>query len=274
MIKINVTVDSELLRQLANRMPTYFGEKVAPATSKAFKYAVDTIKGDWEKWAMGGELDGIPRIKVPNGKLAKSITSRKLGPFDAEIFTESRYARRIQEGTPELDMKTTHPYGPKSRVSEEGIPYLIVPFRWGTPNKNGNARAHFGNVIPQSLFSRVQAFRTYKRLATVDKQGNITGGKTHFEDNYAGEAVERSDYNQNYDRLDDVEGNEKGMVKMAGRGGYFTFRIISAAHLVTKPYSWIRKAVEPVDVVGALERTARPVVENLIQAGLEADIGV
>jgi hypothetical protein len=229
------------------------------------------IQKTWKDWAMGGPIEGIPNIRAPNSKLASSIKIKPNGPFDANIETDSRYAQRIQEGTPELDMKTTHPFGRKSRVSEEGIPYLIVPFRWGTPNKYGGARAHFGNVIPQSLFERVKAFKTYKRLAKFDKEGNIIGGQTHYEKNYEGVGVERSDYNDHYDTLNDVEGNERGMVRMANRGGYFTFRIISAAQLVTKPWSWIRKAVPPVDVVGALARSTQPVVEELIQTGLEAD---
>ena len=65
-----------------------------------------------------------------------------------------------------------------------------------------------------------------------------------------------------------------GMVRMNGRGGYFTFRVISALQLITAPYSWIRKAVEPIDVVGAVANETRPLVEELIQAGLEADFGI
>jgi hypothetical protein len=56
------------------------------------------------------------------------------------------------------------------------------------------------------------------------------------------------------------------------RGGstYFTFRIISAG--ASPAGSWIRKAVESIDVESALERTTRPVVEEMIQAGFEADL--
>jgi hypothetical protein len=166
-------------------------------------------------------------------------------------------------------MKTTHPYGKKSRVSKEGIPYLIVPFRWGTPNEKGGARAHFANFIPVPAFNTIKALKPSKRLAEYDKEGNITGGETHFEANYSGEEIERSEYNWG-DRSDE-EGNMNGMVRMSGKGGYFTFRIISAN---SPQGSWIRKAVPPVDVVSALERAVRPVVEDVIQAGLEADIGV
>jgi hypothetical protein len=221
---------------------------------------------------MGDTITGIPSIRRPNGKLAQSIGIKSNGPFDAEIYTESPYARRIRDGTPELDMKTTHPFGRKSRVSEEGIPYLIVPFRWGTPNKEGEARAHFGNFIPVPMFNQIKKMKTSKRLAEYDKEGNITGGETHLEANYSGEDIERSDYA--WGGRYKGEGNMNGMVRMAGGGGYFTFRVISALQLVTSPFSWIRKAVPPIDVVSALEQKVRPVVEDVIQAGLEADVGL
>ena len=85
---------------------------------------------------MGGDLNGISNIKSPSSKLAQSIKIKKNAAFDVNIESDSIQAQRIQEGTPEHDMKTTHPYGNKSRVAKsgpnEGVPYLIVPFRWGT----------------------------------------------------------------------------------------------------------------------------------------------
>jgi hypothetical protein len=268
MIKVKIDADSDLLQQLAYRLPSLFGAGVAPATEQAFNMSVRYIQGVWKGWAMGDPLIGITKIRNPSQGLANSIRIKRNGPFNADIYTESEYAQRIQDGQPELDMKTTHPYGKKSRVSKEGIPYLIVPFRWGTPNRQGGARAHFGNTIPQSMYQAIKAFKMVKsiRLKT-----------THDEENYAGQPIQRSEYDWG-DRLE-ADGNINGMVRMDNetkRGGstFFTFRVISAAQLVTKPYSWIRKAVPPVDVVSALENAARPVVEEVIQAGFEADIGL
>ncbi|MDR1626507.1 MAG: hypothetical protein LBT33_08185 [Spirochaetia bacterium] len=277
MVKINVTVDSEALRQIAYRLPHFFGAgKVAPNTKSAFDNAKGAVREVWQGWAMGSPRLplGIPDIRRPSSTLAGSIKSRNLGPFDAEVYSESAHARRIQDGTAELDMKTTHPYGKKSRVSEEGFPYLIVPFRWGTPNDQEKGRAHFTNFIPATIFSsKIKKLETSKRLAEYDKEGNITGGETHFEENYAGDDIERSDYAWG-DRYKEGGGNMKGMARMANSGGYFTFRIISAKQLVTRPYGWIKKAVPPVDVAGAVAEATRPYVEDVIRAGIEADIGV
>jgi hypothetical protein len=145
-----------------------------------------------------------------------------------------------------------------------GIPYLIVPFRWGTPNNKGGKRAHFSNWIPRPAFRML-------RIAKMEK--SVRTGEIHAEKNYWGKPVDRNEY-QWADRLE-TEGNMNGMVHIddetTGKGTYFTFRIISAS---SPKGSWIRKAVDPIDVESALEKATRPAVEEMIQAGFEADIGV
>jgi len=188
------------------------------------------------------------------------VKTKRNGPFDAEVYTESPYMERIVKGTPRVDMKETYPYGKKSRVSKKGVPYLIVPFRWGTPNQEGKGRAHFVSFIPVPLYSEV------KRLgASMRKK------RTHTEANFSGEQIERSEYD--WGGRYEGEGNMDGMVRM-GRGGstYFTFRIISAR---SPAGSWIRKEKPPLaaDFENALARTVGPVVEDLMREGLEEDFG-
>lgn len=278
MIRIDITSDNELLKRLAARMAgTGLDKNSIPATALAFEEVKETIRGMWARWAMGGELMGIDKIKSPSAKLSASIKTNDLAPFNAEIYSESPHAERIQKGTPELDMKTTHPYGPKSRVTKsgpnKGIPYVIIPIRWGTPNGKGGARAHFTNSIPQKMYDIVETMEMSRRL-NVRKDGSRA---IHTEGNYWGKPVERSEYE--WGGRFRAKGNIDGMIRMENetqndKGTYFTFRVISAAQLVTKPNSWIRKAVAPVDVIGALEKTARPLAENLIERGIKADLGI
>jgi hypothetical protein len=266
MIKFDVTVDSEVLQRLAT-----LGAKAFPAGRAAFNASANLIQSQWQAWAMGGSLDGIPEIKSPSANLARSIKIRKISAFDVNIESESIQAQRIEEGTDELDMKTTHPFGNKSRVSKEGVPYLIIPFRWGTPNKEGGARAHFKNVIPQNMYSAVLAFKMETSRRKVDDSGKAI---MSIEKNYRGQNIERSTYD--WGGRIKADGNVNGLVSFPDESKkkgstYFTFRIISRN---SPEGSWIRKAVPPVDVTGALERTTRPVVEDMIRAGLEADLGV
>lgn len=273
MIEMNITLDSNLLQQLASTLPSMFGQKVAPATGAAFETSARMVQSVWRGWAMGGPVSGIPNIKTPSGRLAHSIKLNRVNATDISIESSSPHAQRIQDGTPELDMKTTHPYGPKSRVSKEGFPYLIVPFRWGTPNKSGGARAHFGNVIPQVIYPMVKQMEKSFRL----KQRADGSQAIHAEKNYSGQDVPRHEYE--WGDPYEGDGNMDGMVRMnketkGGGSTYFTFRVISVLQLLTAPYSWVRKAVEPIDVVGAVANETRPLIEELIQAGLEADFGI
>jgi hypothetical protein len=272
MIRFDVTVDSDLLQKIA---VMGMGGNQLPAGTAAFNEAAKLIQSMWQGWVTGGDLNGVPAIKSPSPNLAQSIGIRKNGPFDVNIESDSAGMKRIQEGTEELDMKTTHPYGNKSRVAKtgpnKGIPYLIVPIRMGTPNKSGGARAHFKNVIPQNMYSAVTAFkmRVSRRL---DVRGDGTKA-IRIEENYRGQPIERSEYEWG-DRISS-DGPANGLVRFPddtnGTNTFFTFRVISAA---SPAGSWIRPAVEPADVVGALERTARPAVEEMIEAGFKADFGV
>lgn len=270
MVKVSVDLDDGLLYQLKESLMGFSngtGSKVMPRTMGAFSAAAKLIQKSWQNWAMGGSLIGAADIKNPNPRLAASIRIRGISDFDISIETDSRYMERIQNGTPEFDMKTKYPYGNKSRVAQsgknKGIPYLIIPFRWGTPNESGGARAHFGNTIPLEVYKIMQS-RSFEKSGRKDR--------THTEPNARGENIERSEYNWG-DRINDEgAGNANGMVKMRSNSGstYFTFRVISAN---SPSGSWVRKEVPPNDVVGAVEKTTRKNVEDLLQAGLEQDLG-
>lgn len=281
LIKVNVELSDDILSQLRASLAGFSGKngsKIMPGTSRAFSMAAKLIQKSWQNWAMGGSLIGANDIKNPNSRLASSIHIRRMSDFDISIETDSRYMERIQNGSPEFDMKTKYPYGKKSRVTQSGknrgVPYLIIPFRWVTPNKDGSARAHFGNTIPLELYKILKSRKFSKSQRTES---------THIKPNASGENIERSEYTWG-DRItvDDVltaagdEGisdNVFGMVKMKAKGKstYFTFRVISAN---SPPNSWKRKAVPPNDVISAVEKTTKQNVEDILQAGLEQDLGV
>ena len=270
MIRVSVDLNDDLISQLKENLAGLSGgagAKAMPGTSRAFNMAAKLIQKSWQNWAMGGSLVGAEDIKNPNPRLASSIHITKASDFDINIETDSRFMERIQNGSPEFDMKTKYPYGKKSRIAQKGknkgVPYLIIPFRWGTPNRDGSARAHFGNVIPLEVYKILQS-RKFRRSET-------TGG-THPESNFSGENIERAEYDWGDRIKDDDLGNANGMVKMRSNTGstYFTFRVISAN---SPSGSWVRKEVPPNDVVGAVEKTTRKNVEDLLQAGLEQDLG-
>jgi hypothetical protein len=249
-----------------------------PRTAAAMHSGASYVKDTWQKYATGEHpLPGIMPLKNPSIKYARSIHINKIGPFQYEIVSEAEIARWIENGTEQLDMKTTHPYGPRSRVSEKGVPYLIIPFRWGTPSRNGG-RVGFRNIIPDAVYNIVknkEKFRQTRALMT-----------THNEPNARGEQVERRNYSDAAgqsawgDQLtaemnEEVTPNMEGMSSMVGQNrraaGYFTFRIISAN---SPRHSWIKPATPARNVTKGVQEYTKDTIESIVDTAIAEDLGL
>ena len=273
-IRIRVGADSSLLWNLLSRLRetgTQAGD--LPGTANAMKAGADLVRNVWQGFALGAQLDGVESLKGPNRGYARSIKSQQTGPFDHEIYSDSEIASRIENGTPEHDMKTTHPFGPKSRVSEDGHPYLIVPIRWGTPGRVG-----FKNVMPINVYNVVKKFEKMKTIVSADKAPIRAM-------NAQGKKVGRAIYNRGYSRLSgtDFKGTVEQKTRMAGMvrstdstgknrsGGYFTFRVISAR---PGAKGWIRPATPARNVTGAVARETREAIDAMATAAIMGDLGL
>lgn len=165
-------------------------------------------------------------------------------------------------------MKLTHPYGKKSRIglhwnektkTLERVPYLIVPFSWGTPKT--------------VTFHRIMSIDLYDEVRHL-KKSTVTG-ETHFEDNWNGEAIERHEYEfrERY-KADDKSAAENGMVRMSdmitGKSTYFTFRVISAR---SPQKSWLQKGIPARHVTEGLTKEYSKTLISAVQEALKTDLG-
>ena len=281
MTTYNIEYDVAELKNLADNFAKGMTTAAFPNTDAAFQRAAQKVRQMWI-----GFLDGsvqLPGIDTPDrvtSAMVKSIkTQDKTGLYDFEhsIYSDNRQLEELNRGRKEVeyDMKKTHPYGKKSRVSKKGIPYLIIPFRWGTPtgkkDANGKdiSRAHFNNVIPQANYET-----SVKGLA----MSSVNELKKYFEANAKGESIQRQGYNwAKFGRLkEDQAWDDRsiGMVRMkdiaTGKSTYFTFRIVSAKSPANK--WWYHKAAKPaLNYLSALEQAAKPEVEKIISQGIKAD---
>lgn len=273
MNRIDVKLDATALAELSKKMKIV-KENVLKEVSASMDSAAGLVANTWREWATGDvALPDVGGIEKPSPEIARSIKIDKTGSWQQVISSDSEEMAKIQRGTPavnvEYDMKKTHPYGPKSRVTQsgknKGTPYLIVRFRWGTPSAKDKGRAHIANYIPQVVYNtgiKVSKLNISRILET-----------THTEKNYKGEDVERWEYQwggrvtpkQAWDK------NAAGMVRMANRGGYYTFRIISAK---SPAGSWIYRRNIPgkpaLDVTGALVKATESTVNAIVQEGFES----
>jgi hypothetical protein len=283
MVKMNISVDNDILLQLQMALAR-FGEGSLPGVSAAMQSSASLVRTTWQGFARGGSLPGIESLKNPSGKYARSIRIDRKGPFDYEVYSDAEVADWIENGTEELDMKTTHPYGPRSRISKKGVPYLIVPFRWGTPGRNGQKRVGFRNIIPdqiykQLLISRKMKFQTSKVTASADTSDNL---ELNYNNRMVGVAS-RAKYEWG-DRVfsvdvDSLTGGSRedhfadGMVKMEGQGGksagYLTFRIISA-----NGHGWIKPATRARPVTRAVASVTQGTINDIIDGAVREELGL
>jgi hypothetical protein len=255
-----------------------------PAAAQAVKGASAAIESQWKAYASGEPLPSGDRVKHPTGGYAASITTKADSLWSYRVFSPISVAHYLEEGTAELDMKQTHPYGPRGRVAKKKIPgggfryvpYVIIPFRWATQGSG----AHMGpkNVIPDQVYKALtKGIRKNEFSRSV-----VLDGKT-ASPNFWGEMQTRAMY-QWGDRLKGVGGNLEGLVAMNGdydnKGDgtlnrktrystYFTFRVISADSPADK---WIKPATKPLKIAEQTAAFMRGKVNDMIEAGFKSDL--
>ena len=275
MTTYNIEYDLSELKNLGEKFAKTIENAPAaalPNTAAAFQCAAHYIHNMWTGYLQGEKpLNGIDFMSGVTSAMVHSINTRYNGDLDYTIYSDNQQLEQKTKGSKEVtfDMKEKYPYGKKSRVSQKGIPYLIIRFRWGTPNGKGTKRAHsnFNNLIPQA---------SYNTAVKGLKVSSVNELKKYFESNYKGESIERQGYNwaKNGRLTEENAWNDRsvGMVKMKDITGstYFTFRIISAKSPAS---SWIyhRPAKPAIDMMGALERTVKPEIDKIISEGIKAD---
>lgn len=257
-------------------------EELFPSAAQAVKGAAYSIESQWKAYAAGEPLPSGDRVKNSSGAYAASIKTKAQSAWVYDIASRDPVARWLEEGTPELDMKETHPYGPKGRVGKKKIPkrlgggfryvpYLIIPFRWATPG----AGAHMGakNVIPEQIYKMLTA--KTKGKGPQFSRSIVLDGKT-MSPNFWGEMQERATYAWG-DRLQGVGGDIEGLVAMAGQADsrgrrpstYFTFRVISAD---SPAGSWIKPAQKPLRIAAQTAEVMQGKVNDMVAEGFMADM--
>ncbi|GHU38406.1 hypothetical protein FACS1894172_21850 [Spirochaetia bacterium] len=202
--------------------------------------------------------------------------------IDYEIVSNAPHAAYLEYGTKSIDFKKTHPYGPRSRQGENG-PYVIVPFRWGTPGTSSNPRVGFRNVMPKAVYAIAKKFD----MSHVNSE-------TYFTPNAFGQLVER--YTHDWGgrlRAEQTGGDDTmtGMVRSEGytwtkggqreqSSGYLTFRIISAKkppdwdkrpHKKSWENTWKKPEQAPRPITGTIAKVMEPEVSKIIEQGIAED---
>lgn len=231
-------------------------EKFALADEKSEQVAATLARMAQSEWRRV-LTTGRSEIGLKNAQwgFAKGIRIRRVSLGSYRVVSDSKYSRWMGEQESDLDMKKTHPFGRKSRVSKKGTPYLIVPFVHRQPSAGGG--------MPQEVFLDL------KRAVKRGGLSRVVKSEAYTQVNARGEEIFRSRYRWGgrTGRYGGDIAKYSGMVSMdqasisdygsrVNRSSAFTFRVISAK---SPAGSWIRKA-RPVVI---------PYVVKKLQSGIE-----
>ncbi|MEM9424836.1 MAG: hypothetical protein AAF975_08635 [Spirochaetota bacterium] len=246
--EIDVIGDDKVLEQLV----AWQSDVRELLYNEVLKMGID-FRNDWIQLLSGyngGPTSGTSRLAmVPNrltGRHAIPNATERIDiqATDTGVIISSNDAKvlRIEYGHNGHDMKTTHPFGPKSRVSKKGEPYNIIPFRKGQDKTTKTP-------IPQPIQNVIEQ---EKKNWSFTKDT----GERYFTPNSRGEMVERvrhswgrrvdlnptpfRDHTKKYTGLYRIGATVGGNTKTADYG-IISFRVIKARHNAS---SWIIPAKE------------------------------
>lgn len=240
MLDYTVTVSVGLPDQItrAAALAVADAEHLFPNQMRAVQELAEAGYRKWRAYATGQEaLPDGSTLRARSGDYARSIKLEQEGEHEYRIWSDGTIAPHnvnIEEGSSAWNMRDVLQTSRKARRSKRGDLYLIIPFRWGTPD----------TIVVGEYTGREMETEIYQAMR-AKAASRITGTRLEPAVNYPGEEVERFTYRWG-DRLTMTELVElgfdpedrqtqrmEGMVRMEGStpratsSTYLTFRTVS-----------------------------------------------
>jgi len=277
--------------QLAKRGKSHL---ILAHTERALEKLSTMYQAAWVQAASGASLPGLP-FMINSTQYHRTIQRRQISPTTWEIYSD--YTTRTGRGVTDLleaghgniDLKPGLLRGPKSRIGKEGR-FNIVAFRQGMSGSD----PHRNNPMPLSVYKTFQ--QEVKQADAQRKAGASPIPGTSYTSKSSARPGDRSyvwgskfDPGSQRGRRSKLimrkgqrigqytwkTGKYAGMVRLqqstsrSKRGGYFTFRVVSAA---SDPMSWIVPEQEPWPIRKVVVDYMKPYAEGILREALEADI--
>lgn len=253
-------------------------------TRAALQSASELMQETWIRYASGTPIPGAPRI-INSRTYAESIQLDDSDPDVKLVFTDSEFHNRVEQGRDEIDMKKTHPFGPKARMGKRG-PYNVIPFRHTVP---GAGSSGAGRPMPANIYRLIlkntREAEQAKEAGLSDRGGfsrvlrasenpeeRVYEWGARLPDMAQGQETKRLDDDRSYTHK---TGRYSGMVRMdvstakAKRSNYLTFRTISVN---SPPNSWIIPREDPIDIRQAVVDRVIPIARDMLAEALERDL--
>ena len=193
-------------------------------------------KDKYEGYLAGGAIPGRGQLKKPAILKGQTIC-RPLSAMAWSIGHEDDAAKRIEEGSPEYDMKKSLATAPKARTAKDGSKYLIIPFRHGIPGTRGMP------AMPKAVYKLAKAMSFSHHLGVVGSRLSATGHQVPLFGYQWGDRLGKglAPKSKPWHVTDPYAGmvRFKDATKAKTAAGYITFRVMSEK---SSARSWIRPA--------------------------------
>lgn len=222
--KVSVDLSSLLSAHAA------LAQQIFPLVSQAVEATAAIGKAQWQEAIHKAPLWSAEKI----GYL-ESIEYQMINPFSAEIRSDFEKADEIERGRPARDLKRMLQTSKKTRISQKGYKYLIIPFRHNTPTASGEG-AHAAQM-PPSIYAMAKPMQqsfmlppgTNKPATRLSASGHVVaqhsyswGGRLP-----AGLAPKKADHHKTDIYAGMVRMNTKPAGSKQGKSAYLTFRVMS-----------------------------------------------
>jgi hypothetical protein len=250
-----------------------------PNLAFAVRRVTQLAHEQWLDYANGGILPSGLVIQNRTGEYARSILVRELGDFSAEVYSDLPYARAIEEGTPQRDMKRMLDSSLKVRLTKDGRRYLIIPIRWNSP------RSVLGNNMPVDVANWWKGDRQSSHITGTGLRPSGTGAyDIHTRQlihvpsrTYSwGSRIKKADLHQMGFRASNPAAKRlEGMVRFRrpGKTGgaahtqFLTFRV-----MMEGSKGWIAPAQPGKWPARSTSEVVQPIAEQLFAKAVEHDI--
>lgn len=241
-----------------------FGLDTWKRTMAVLEGYVEDAHSTYVGYLQGQPIPGKGVLKRPTGKLAQTAFRDRRGMLTWAIGNASDYAKAIEEGAPERDMKKVLATAPKARQAKDGHKYLIIPFRHGVV---GTSRLQ---AMPRAVYALAKIMAHSRSLGSPSTRQSATGWTVprftyQWQDRLNKKALHGAGLSEADAR------RYAGMVRMGknGQTTYLTFRVMSEK---SAPGSWMRPAqpaLAPLETALSVSwEKARPEVERALEADL------
>jgi hypothetical protein len=242
-------------------------ESIFPRLNQAVSAVAQQAMIDWKEAVGRAKL--WTGEKVPYGE---SITWKMTGAFSAEVWSDYKYAKEIDEGRPARDLKKMLDTSHKTRIAKDGKRYLIIPFRHQAPGSDAIGQSMPADVYELARNLSPSRVTGSKRLVVghdiksrkpllITKRSYAWGGSLNFMDEKqfmaAPNALKR---HQGMYRFDTSSGKAKSST-------YLTFRVMKEG----SP-GWIVAPKPGLHLVQQVTTRLQPLAEKAFSEAVKRDL--